>query len=106
MENKATRWPENQLMDEIAKCFSQHKYWSIKAFRQRIPQPEAYIRECLEKVAVLQRSGKFANNWSLKPEFQNLLAELPKPADDAAVPRADVPSEDEDDEDIRMEDVI
>ncbi|AEO54442.1 hypothetical protein MYCTH_2297030 [Thermothelomyces thermophilus ATCC 42464] len=106
MENKATRWPENQLLDAIAKCFSEHKYWSIKAFRGRIPQPEAYLRETLDKVAVLHRSGTFANHWSLKPEYEGILASLPKPADDAAVPKADVPSDDEDEEDIKMEDVL
>ncbi|EAQ89338.1 hypothetical protein CHGG_05957 [Chaetomium globosum CBS 148.51] len=106
MENKATRWPENQLLDAIARCFSEHKYWSIKAFRGKIPQPEAYLRETLEKVAVLHRSGTFANHWSLKPEYQGILASLPKPADDAAVPKADAPSEDEDEEDIKMEDVL
>ncbi|KAK4127079.1 transcription initiation factor IIF, beta subunit [Parathielavia appendiculata] len=106
MENKAARWPENQLLDAIAKCFSEHKYWSIKAFRGRIPQPEAYLRECLDRIAVLHRTGTFANHWSLKPEYQGMVASLPKPADDAAVPKADAMSEDEDDEDIKMEDVI
>lgn len=107
METKAARWPENQLLDEIAKCFSEHRYWSVKAFRGRIPQPEAYLRESLDKIAVLHRSGPFANHWSLKPEYQNMVASLPKPADDAAAPRPDVPSEDEEDEeDIKMEDVL
>ncbi|KAH6630705.1 transcription initiation factor IIF, beta subunit-domain-containing protein [Chaetomium sp. MPI-SDFR-AT-0129] len=106
MENKATRWPENKLLDAITKCFSEHKYWSIKAFRGKIPQPEAYLRETLEKIALLHRSGTFANHWSLKPEYQDMMATLPKPADDAAVPKADVPSEDEDEEDIKMEDVL
>ncbi|GAB1311415.1 hypothetical protein MFIFM68171_01625 [Madurella fahalii] len=105
MENKATRWPENKLLDEIAKCFSQHKYWSIKAFRGAIPQPEAYLRETLDKIAVLHRTGTFANHWSLKPEYQSMVASLPKPADDAAAPKADEPSEDEDEDDIKMEDV-
>lgn len=34
------------------------------------------------------------------------FAKVPKPADDAAVVKADVPSDDEDDEDIKMEDVL
>ncbi|AEO65460.1 uncharacterized protein THITE_2112481 [Thermothielavioides terrestris NRRL 8126] len=106
LENKATRWPENQLLDAIARCFSEHKYWSIRAFRGRIPQPEAYLRECLDKIAVLQRSGTFANHWSLKPEYQSMVASLPKPADDAAVPKADALSDEEEDEDLKMEDVL
>ncbi|KAK4226656.1 putative transcription initiation factor [Podospora fimiseda] len=104
MENKATRWPENRLLDEIAKCFSQHKYWSIKTFRAAIPQPEAYLRETLDKIAVLHRTGTFANHWSLKPEYQGMLSQTSQPLDDAAAPNAvDLPS---DDEDEVMEDVL
>lgn len=106
MENKAARWPENQLMDAIARCFSEHKFWSIKAFRGRIQQPEAYLRECLDKIAVLHRSGSFANHWSLRPEYQSLVASLPKPSEDAAVVKTDVPSEEDDEDDIKMEDVL
>lgn len=110
MDNKTARWPENQLLDEIARCFSEHRYWSIKAFRNKIPQPEAFIRECLEKIAVLHRSGPFANHWSLKPEYEGMMAKknLPQPANDAAAPKpgADIASEDEDDDDIKMEDVL
>ncbi|KAK5655430.1 hypothetical protein OQA88_5701 [Cercophora sp. LCS_1] len=109
MENKTARWPENQLLDELARRFSEHKYWSIKALRSKIPQPEAYIRETLEKLAVLHRSGTFANNWSLKPEYQEINKEknLPEPANDIAVvrPGVDIDSDEEDD-DIKMEDVV
>ncbi|KAK1758247.1 transcription initiation factor IIF, beta subunit-domain-containing protein [Echria macrotheca] len=109
MDNKTHRWAENLLLDEIARCFSEHKYWSIKAFRNKIPQPEAFIRECLEKIAVLHRSGTFANHWSLKPEYQNMMANknLPEPANDAAAPKPsfDVDSDDEED-DVKMEDVL
>jgi len=106
LENRTARWPENQLMDELARCFSQHKYWSIKAFRNKIPQPEVYIRECLEKIAELNRSGPFANHWSLAKGNEGLVqarnqsvpadAAAPNPADDAA----------SGDEDEFMEDVL
>ncbi len=108
MDNKTARWAENLLLDAIAACFAEHKYWSIKAFRARIPQPEAFIRECLDRIAVLNRSGNFANHWSLKPEYQSMIAgKNPlEPANDAAPkPNADIPSDDEDD-DIKMEDVL
>ena len=42
----------------------------MKAFRSRLQQPEAYLRETLEKIAVLARSGRFTGSWSLKPENQ------------------------------------
>jgi len=110
MDNKTARWPENVLLDNIVQCFSEHKYWSIKAFRGRIQQPEAYIRELLERVATLHRSGSFANHWSLKEAYQNMLKEknLAAPdVEDAADPAAAGGDDDDDEEeDIKMEDVL
>ena len=77
----------------------------MKALRSHLRQPEAYLREVLDKLAVLMRTGDFANHYQLKPEFKELLArEQPEsvPAGDTAAP---VGEEDEDDEDIKMEDV-
>ncbi|KAK0656824.1 transcription initiation factor IIF, beta subunit-domain-containing protein [Cercophora newfieldiana] len=109
MDNKTARWPENKLIDAIAECFSEYKYWAIKTLRTKIPQPEAFIREGLEKVAVLHRSGAFANHWSLRPEYQGMIANknLPQPAADSAAPASavDFGSDDEDD-DVKMEDVV
>lgn len=77
----------------------------MKALRAELQQPEAYLRETLEKVAVLAKSGRFATQWSLKPE--NRLANYDG-AGDAVAPGedTDLPDEDEDDdEDIKFEDV-
>lgn len=60
--------PQNELLDRIFECFRRYNYWSMKAFRTELQQPEAYLRETLEKVAVLAKSGKFATHWSLKSE--------------------------------------
>ncbi|KAM7196084.1 Transcription initiation factor IIF, beta subunit domain containing protein [Rhypophila sp. PSN 637] len=101
MENRTARWPENRLMDELARCFSMHKYWSLKAFRNKIPQPEAFIRECLEKIAELNRTGPFANHWSLAKGNEGLVQSLnPSVPADAAAPNPadDVASGDEDEE--------
>jgi len=110
MENKTARWPENQLIDELIKCFSTHKYWSIKALRGKIPQPEAFIRQCLEKLAHLHRHGPFANNWQLLPAFQSMIPNdsRSQPVEEAAAPNPDVDiaSDDEEDEDVKMEDVL
>ncbi|KAJ9137884.1 Transcription initiation factor TFIIF subunit beta [Pleurostoma richardsiae] len=70
MDQKTARMPENELFDKIFQCFREYKYWSLKALRARIPQPELYLRETVEKVANLHKSGTFANHWSLKPEHQ------------------------------------
>ncbi|KAK3330812.1 transcription initiation factor IIF, beta subunit-domain-containing protein [Apodospora peruviana] len=110
MENKTARWPYNELMDAISACFSQYKYWSMKSLRAKIPQPEAYIREALEQVAVLSRSGVFANSWSLKEGYSDITASqdaAPEVADAAPGAADDMAmSDDDEDEDVKMEDVL
>lgn len=42
----------------------------MKALIHRLKQPAAYLKETLEMVAFLVRSGTYANNWQIKPEFR------------------------------------
>ena len=81
----------------------------MKALRAELQQPEAYLRETLEKVAVLAKSGRFATQWSLKPE--NKLSEYAEgetvaPAGEIEDEDSDTNMDDEDeDEDVKFEDV-
>lgn len=114
MENKTARWEEQRLLDALEVAFSEYTYWSMKALRARIPQPEAFLRETLDRFAVLHRSGRFANQWSVKPEFLHLIEKRGKglPAADTAAPSGEAEAgglsemDAGDDEDIKMEDVI
>lgn len=77
----------------------------MKALRAELQQPEAYLREVLDGVAVLAKSGRFATQWSLKPE--NKTENYANISDDFA-PENNVPSSpenDDDDEDVKFEDV-
>ena len=84
----------------------------MKALRAELQQPEAYLRETLEKIAVLAKSGRFATQWSLKPE--NKIANYDA-IGDAVAPTAEGEGQDEcdmadeedgeDDEDVKFEDV-
>lgn len=70
----------------------------MKALKAAIPQPEVYLRSTLEKVANLHKTGRFANQWSLRDGFQ---------AAQEAAPDANIEDEDdEDDEDVKMEDIL
>lgn len=71
----------------------------MKALRQRTQQPDAYLRHVLEEVAVLNKTGKFANTYSLSDAYRDKSA-------DAKVEAAEEDDEDDDDEDIKMEDVV
>lgn len=118
-KQKATRMPENLLMDALYEGFRKYRFWSMKALRDQLKQPEAYLRSTLEKIAVLNKSGFAANTWVLKdmagkdndqmmvddgiaPEGNHLLA--PEP-DGSVASSSDDEDMDDDDEDIKFEDV-
>jgi len=100
---KTIRIPESELMDKIIQCFSRYQYWSLKSLRAELKQPEAYLRQTLEKIAVLNKTGRFANNWSLRPEH---AAPNLQTSGDVAPDAADGDSEVEDEEEVKMEDVL
>ncbi|KAH7257207.1 transcription initiation factor IIF, beta subunit-domain-containing protein [Fusarium tricinctum] len=95
---KAARIPENQLLDLIFECFRQYQYWSMKALRQKLQQPDQYLRQVLEKIAVLNKSGRFANHYCLSDAYRDKGGAEAQEA--AAEPM------DDDDEDEEMEDVL
>jgi transcription initiation factor TFIIF subunit beta len=98
--------PQNELLDRIFECFRRYNYWSMKALRAELQQPEAYLRETLEKIAVLAKSGPFATHWSLKPE--NRINNYDG-AGDAIAPDAGIAEEsdtDMNDDEDEFEDVV
>ena len=69
-DNKTARIPQNELLDLLHKCFQEYKYWSLKALKARVRQPEAYLKETVLKIASLVKTGTFAMNYTLNPEAQ------------------------------------
>lgn len=67
-ENKTTRMPQNELLDLVYQCFREYRYWPFKALKARLRQPEAYLKQTLEMVAHLVKTGDFAMTWELRPE--------------------------------------
>ncbi|KAI0151756.1 transcription initiation factor IIF, beta subunit-domain-containing protein [Xylariaceae sp. FL1272] len=67
---KAARLGESELRDRMFACFEKHNYWRLTAFKQHLNQPEAWLRENLEHIAVLHKTGPFANHWELRPEYK------------------------------------
>lgn len=99
--------PLNELRDAIFACFREFTYWSMKALRNRLQQPEAYLRETLDGMALLARSGRFNGHWFLKPEstgYAEGLAGLEAPVKDEG--GASTVAPDDDDEDVDFEDVV
>lgn len=92
---------EGELRQALVDAFTtKYQYWKMSVLKGTFKQPEAYLRQELEKVATLNRSGPHANEWELKPELKQIGVSnhaLNESAPDAA-------DEDEDEED--MEDVL
>lgn len=108
-EDKYTRMDKDKLLDALAECFGEHKYWPLKAFKERLRQPEAWLREVLEEIAVIVRTGTFANTWQIKKEYEGSVKKNPASDSVAAVgDQAPAEAEEEssdDEEDLKMEDV-
>ncbi|POR31304.1 Transcription initiation factor IIF subunit beta [Tolypocladium paradoxum] len=97
---KAARIPKNQLLDLIFDCFRHYQYWSMKALRQKLQQPDSYLRQVLEEVAVLHKSGRFANHYGLSDAYKD------KAGGDAKEEAAEAADDGDDDEGEEMEDVL
>lgn len=75
---KAVRMSQQDLLDRLYQCFRRYKYWSLRALKNDLKQPEAFIKETLENIAVLIRSGDFAMNYKLKDDYASLANVKPE----------------------------
>jgi transcription initiation factor TFIIF subunit beta len=106
-DNKYQRLEEGALIQQILIAFGEYRWWSIKTLNERLKQPEAHLREVLQKVAVLVKSGDAANKWQLNANTQRLIdydsskAAFVEDKDD----EDDEDEDDDDDDDEEMEDV-
>lgn len=92
---------EDELRQALLEAFTtKYQYWKMSVLKATFNQPEAYLRQELEKVAILNRSGPHANEWELKPEFKQIIDSsraLGESAPDAGG---------DDDDEVEMEDVV
>ncbi|KAI0035388.1 transcription initiation factor IIF, beta subunit-domain-containing protein [Vararia minispora EC-137] len=67
---RMARMARNQLLDLLFETFKERPYWPIKVLRERTQQPEAYLKDVLNSVATLHRSGEHNGMWELRPEYK------------------------------------
>ncbi|CAE6410681.1 unnamed protein product [Rhizoctonia solani] len=102
---RAARIPKNELLDMLFKLFMVQSHWSMKVLRERTKQPLDYLRETLEEIAILHKSGPHTNTWSLQASYAQQFG-APPPEANAATTSADmVESDDDEDEDEDMDEV-
>ncbi|KAN0083987.1 Transcription initiation factor IIF, beta subunit domain containing protein [Tylopilus felleus] len=107
---RMARLPRNQLLDLLFQLFREQPRWSFKPLRERTQQPEVYLKEILNEIAILHRSGEYNGMWELSEIFarEGVKAEnVPGPSSETN--GGDVAMEDydeeEEDEDEDMEEV-
>ena len=98
-------------------CFKEYEFWPLKALKERTKQPEAYLKQTLEMVAYLVRSGPHAATWHLRSDStmkgQDDIQSSGQVKDEGATDGgdnldglSDNGASDEDEENIDMEDVL
>lgn len=112
-EGRSARMDRDTLMNVLFRLFNEYEYWTMKGLREKTNQPEAYLKECLESVAVMERKGPYALKWRLKDEYRKSISVEKKAihgsidedeGDNSQKGRGKDDEEDQD-EDIEMEDI-
>lgn len=101
--NRAIRMERQELLDVLFKLFDEHDYWALKVIKERVRQPDAWLKECLEGIALVVKRGPYALKYGLKPEFKKIRDEERRARREAAGEIVDDNNGDEDDDE--MEDV-
>jgi transcription initiation factor TFIIF subunit beta len=78
------RIPKDQLLDMLFSLFAEKQSWSFKDLRLKTEQPAEYLKEVLNMIAFLHRSGDLNGQYSLlenyrDQESQNSVRELQFP---------------------------
>lgn len=72
-DGRAARMDRDALMNLLFKLFHEFEYWTLKGLREKTNQPEAYLKECLENIAMMERKGPYALKWRLKDEYRKSI---------------------------------
>ena len=103
------------LMKLLFELFDKYDYWTMKGLKEKTNQPEVYLKECLENIAVMERRGPYALKYRLRDEYkksrevekkvqQGLSIEEVEEEEKRKAQEED-DAADEEDEDVEMEDV-
>ena len=90
------------------KCFERFDYWALRSLKAELNQPETYLKEILERVATLTRSGMYVGTYQLQQSYKdtvnyNFSNVKSEPAPEVG---SDFGGSDDEDEDAKMVDVL
>ncbi|KAG8719660.1 hypothetical protein FRC08_002320 [Ceratobasidium sp. 394] len=102
---RAARIPKNELLDMLFKLFAAQSHWSMKVLRERTKQPMDYLKETLEDIAVLHKSGPHTNTWSLQASYAQQFGSPPEDTPAVAAGPSNMAVDSDEEEDFDMEEV-
>ena len=90
------------------KCFERFDFWPLRSLKAELNQPEAYLKEVLEKVATLTRSGIYVGTYQLQASYKETASYnfSNVKAEQAPEVTSDFGGSDEEDDNVKMEDVF
>ncbi|KAF9223418.1 hypothetical protein BS17DRAFT_139134 [Gyrodon lividus] len=101
---RMARLPRNQLLDLLFQLFREQPRWSFKPLRERTQQPEIYLKEVLNDIAILHRSGEYNGMWELSEIFTKDGVKAENVPGSSSLANGDVATEDYDEDEDEDED--
>ncbi|CUS12519.1 unnamed protein product [Tuber aestivum] len=72
-KDKAYRMNKDVLISSLYKLFEEKEYWYLKEFREKLFQPEGYLRQVLKEIAIYHQDGSMAGTWELNSDSREAL---------------------------------
>lgn len=72
--DKRERLPREELLNLIFQAFAKYEHWTLKSLVENTKQPQVWLKEVLQEVAILNKRGPYMGSYSLKSEFRTTPA--------------------------------
>ncbi|GMM33694.1 transcription factor IIF subunit [Saccharomycopsis crataegensis] len=110
-QNRAIRMERKELLDLLFQLFDEYDYWSMKGLKERVKQPDSWLKECLDSVATLIKRGPYASKYCLKPEYKKMrdVARVERQKElglDITNPEDENKDDEDADDDVEMETIV
>ncbi|KND05055.1 transcription factor IIF subunit TFG2 [Spizellomyces punctatus DAOM BR117] len=69
-QDKKERVERTELVNMIFEAFQKYPHWTFKGLVERTQQPQAWLKEVLNDLALLHKRGPYVGTYELKPEFK------------------------------------
>jgi len=66
---KKTRKDKNELMNDLFELFSEKSHWTVKSLKDKLDQPELFLKEVLSEICNYCKSGPKKGNFALKDQY-------------------------------------